>query len=71
MICTTCRVAALENYLSFDCVQDTKEGSLDVLQWWKDRRNSEPQLLKIVSSTLALAKYFEGALTRLDSSRTP
>lgn len=53
-VTTTGRVDALDNYLSIDCVTDTKEAPLDVLQWWFDRRYTEPELSKFAFDTLAL-----------------
>lgn len=47
-------VDALDNYLSTDCVQDTVERPLNVLQWWLDRRLSEPELAKFAFDTLAI-----------------
>lgn len=51
---TTLRSDALENYLSTDCVQDTTEAPLSVLDWWFQRRLSEPELAKFAFNTLAM-----------------
>ena len=51
---TSTRIDALDNYLSIDCVVDSPEEPIDVLQWWFERRLSEPELARFAFDTLAI-----------------
>lgn len=51
---TFSRIDALDTYLSTNCMEDTLEAPLDVLQWWFDRRLSEPELARFAFDSLAI-----------------